>query len=594
MVLAPLGRLDLVHVSNVLLSIQQRQRREGASTGSLFDSALERSIELLSDPYDDDEVGRTARPERSRKRARCIFVFSPAGSHYVGHVPDDLLLHLINPSAVSWLSAAPAHRGWQLHVPPSTAGDRAEVGEDGSGASYKVRQVLQDTRAGMSAGHLVDVAIHITPASTCRIEAVLGATHVDRLHAGQSVSVLVRLQVGAIPPVLPSCSLDGGRPLDRMIAELDALIGIRAEELFEVDVRYQHPLFSQDTKLCTSGSATIRRRITRTSSGGAASYLEAEELLRRIHVHHRLAQLIASTYPPSHAIPRLEERYGRARRNLSPSPDNPTPSYPFLRPLIKELRYRARQGGASNTTDPSHAAPRIASILDTTHIHVPSPSPSPSPPRTPLSPPPPPSARADEARQIWQQMRRNRQSSRPSDHHHHHLLLSPPAHRSFSPPSHPGSPCPAEVETLLADLPSPGAQFLREMVQQALKNKRSVGTDTLNSLKSLAVGMTEAAITATTDGASDGRVASAGKDEGDEEEEEEDGDGDGDGDGAKVDDDHDNDDDDDERDEEGEGASNPSPSPSIGSGESINSSATTVRRRYRAHHPSGLPVSPWL
>ena len=247
--------------------------------------------------------------------------------------------------------------GWQLHLPPSTTDDKAIVNQDVDSMSRDLRKTIESARSQTLCGQLTDVEIIVTAASNCEIVGMLGNTRHDCLRPGQVASILVRVRVGAL--ALPSWRDAGAGTLTehshashhRMLAELDALLGETLQEIIHVEVQHRHSLFPQDIGLSVESTCVIKRCISQQLAGSipVSPTGDSNGIIHAHQVHSRLASLVASCHPPKEALKLLSDLYGDDRKQ----PLGIDPRY--LQHIAKELRHQARQLKKSGLTWDDHS-----------------------------------------------------------------------------------------------------------------------------------------------------------------------------------------------------------------------------------------------
>lgn len=478
-VLVPLQSIDLTDITNVLTSVEKSLH--GITPPEIsMEEAMKVSVDLLSRPPT-NWTGQSPR-ECPRRVLRHIFLLAPIVYKVPNNIPNGIQVHIINPSTIPSKAGLWINNGWQLHLPPSTMGNEKSINEEDDYASGCIRKILANARTGKLPGWLSNVSIDISAGSNCEIETILGDTRYHSLAPGQTASMFIKVKTSPLrlSPPLHVDTINQGEhhpSSDYLDAQLAVLLGETAEDILQVKVQYKHTLLPVDTVMSVEKLGVIRRRIGQSAWGSHTMEMDHNQGHNRTLVYKRLGSFTAANWPPLQALVKLQELCGGDRYLQLKAI--------YLRPLIKELRQRARimeihgllhddRPWKGDTSKPAtdvvirplfYGRDRAAKKED------------PIPP-VPPSEKPTSNANSDEARKIWREMRRGSKTQATKRSHRRgwsdrSLFVAEKLPRS-------------STSTEEYD------DFIWEITDQAIRNKRSLGTDTLRSI------------------AFDGRVDSAG------------------------------------------------------------------------------------
>ncbi|KAL8731278.1 MAG: hypothetical protein Q9166_003502 [cf. Caloplaca sp. 2 TL-2023] len=409
-----------------------------------------------------------------------IFVLTPHSSGLPPEllVHDKIQFHLVGAGSVPWKGEAKVRcNGWKLQSMHSRQLQymRHIKDEDTSSLFNRLRTAMVDARTGSLHGGVSDLVLDIKPGRHCTIEGVIGHRTVPSIQRGERVVALIKLKVGLLPSV--GYTLTSHRQQDRSTpacidpnVELDELLGTTPVTILSAKLKYKHSLLP-DTQCISAMDYRLKRplrSVEQTDAHPRASAISQNH--HQIQVQKDFAFHIATHHEPRQAMMVLIEDFGDGgRRSVCPD---------YLKLLIEELKYQARtierfdladyrSGPVAMTPrelrpdiwgqehfgqglfDASNYKPQewITNALDEVAIQF------------PISPSPKPKFRSclqsdetmDDARKIWVDLKMKRQLGRSGSENR----------KSAS----------NELD-----------EATRRLKTLALRNKRSVGTETLKSL----------------------------------------------------------------------------------------------------------------
>ena len=300
-----------------------------------------------------------------------------------------------------------------------------------------------------------DLVMYVDVYPGCDIICLLGPQRRQRLISGDVYSRYLLVKVSALQRVdkaAPADNTDKNALFDQVLADLEGMLGVHSTEVFSVSLRYKHPLFSNDTHLVVEKKCTIQRTIKSSEWDLRDKQIESDD---QICGESLAASCLKLEKTDVFAMITDFEEHS-CSYELPPSLANMKHEYDQCKSMPK--RRGSRRGGTS------HHLPRfsfesnisMSECLEECPLNIPKRSTSYSPSAmTDHTSRSTPDERDDKARHIWHIMRQDSKGRRAG------------LARNSS-------------ESLLR-LESTD-ESLRAIREKALRNKRSVGADTLRSL----------------------------------------------------------------------------------------------------------------
>ncbi|KAL9597580.1 MAG: hypothetical protein Q9179_004210 [Wetmoreana sp. 5 TL-2023] len=274
-----------------------------------------------------------------------IFVLTP---HSNGISPEllshnTLQLHLINTGSVPWKGEAKVScNGWKMQTMHSRELQSVSYNkdEDPSSLFNRLRATVVDARKGFSNGAVSDLVLDIKPGQNCAIEGVIGRRKIPTLQPGERVVALCRLKVGLSPAagytLTPRRQRDGSPPpCDDPDKELDKLLGTTPATVLTAKLKYKHSLLPSDTECTLSTKCQMKRRLCSPEWTDVPSKpVSIKQNNAQAEVQKRFAFHIATHHAPQQAMMVLIEDFGDwGRRSACPD---------YIKLLLEELKYQAR------------------------------------------------------------------------------------------------------------------------------------------------------------------------------------------------------------------------------------------------------------
>ena len=388
-------------------------------------------------------------------------------------LPDSRFqVHVICAGSLPWsLPPKYGHNGWTLLNRSTVCGtDRNGFRKSGDPFSSILKALLESARTLQLPDRLNRVRISINPSSNSAIEGILGSTCFASLGAGEARTVLVKVR----PPAQAASSglLSGfprglRTPSGRVDVEreLDAALEDGHIPAFTIQMRYEHSALPSGT-VCEFNRDVYFRARSQSQEALDFSFTTGHNINRYACSHQivqdRLAFHLAISQSPRRGLTALTNQFVANRpRSIPPE---------YVQTIIDELKYQARtlerfdaptaqssvrrnpRGPATMNPGPGHS---IFQHLNESQLTLSGLRLEESFPR----PPAPLRTRRedsddsnDEARQLWQALR---------------IRKNPDGEN--------------RIQSVIRSIPS--TDTLRNLRQTAQKNRRSIGQDTLRSLR---------------------------------------------------------------------------------------------------------------
>lgn len=213
---------------------------------------------------------------------------------------------------------------------------------DPMSVTNRLRALIAQARSGKVLGNLTELVLEVSAGPDCIVEGVIGNVTFTELHPGEVFTVLFRLMVRdptiqerslSSSPTLPSeALLDTGD----VLSQLDIMFGTTDAKVLTARVTYKHSLLPQATMCTITSDCHVKRsrpsdpdQETTPSKFDFRSARDCTKL-----VDKRLAYHLATQGSPRKALKTLHDEFGD-RFQLSACRD-------YITLLANELKYQAR------------------------------------------------------------------------------------------------------------------------------------------------------------------------------------------------------------------------------------------------------------
>jgi hypothetical protein len=231
--------------------------------------------------------------------------------------------------------------------------------------SHSLEDVLAYCRTQPQSGSISNISISFQARPDAVIENILGDLDYPILSPGQVISLMVQVRLRALrPPFLRShspTSFGQSLPLSvsEAISDLEMTLGEQLSELFDVQVRYNHSLFPENTQLLANETCWLPRTLSPRRKHLDQDDLVHEHVQVRSSVQKQLALCLANLKNPEEAMESLEAMSCSNRATAS--------CLKLIEKLREALRHRigilASDTGSEGHTSLGHRSPPLSPML---------------------------------------------------------------------------------------------------------------------------------------------------------------------------------------------------------------------------------------
>lgn len=334
--LLPLGPVNPRKVKCIIDGIGTSSHRHKPNAISLHDS-LEMAKEMLMEPQGDD-------------------VRHASWSAIMGHIflltanltgipswllnDDKLQIHAVHPGSVPWKGQEGIQvNGWRFWTMPFANGGKAASARKGEySPTHDLPTLLAHARLGRSPGALSDLKLEVKAGAGCTIEAVMGRSSFPSLQAGEKIQALVKLRIGTFPKIASARSdsaSDVTSPSsDNLLQELDTMLGETSTPVLTAKLRYKHSLLPAQTHVSVRTQARLKGPIPLSETTWSCSDAQTSgRNKRQLEVQKHLVFYLATHHEPRDALNTLRDQFGEnGKRSVCPE---------YIKLVMEELRYQA-------------------------------------------------------------------------------------------------------------------------------------------------------------------------------------------------------------------------------------------------------------
>ena len=233
--------------------------------------------------------------------------------------------------------------GWKLRSLSGDETRAASTADsDATSLSNQLRALIPQARSGKLLGSLTDLVLEVSAGPDCTVEGLIGKAQFTKLHPGEIVTALFKLRVPAAriqaysvsrTPTLSSEALINSKDA---LTKLDKIFGTTVAKILTARLTYKHSLLPTGTTCLVTTECHIKRPLPNPDHLPNPSKLN---LLPKagdctVLVQKRLAYYLATHRSPKQALAALHDEFGdRFQYTACPS---------YARFLAKELKYQAR------------------------------------------------------------------------------------------------------------------------------------------------------------------------------------------------------------------------------------------------------------
>ncbi|MCJ1310639.1 hypothetical protein MMC25_004304 [Agyrium rufum] len=312
-------------VKTALDSLNSYTKRCSNGTKRALDKAVKALMEASS---------LSSIPNASANR-HVLLLSSPA--HQIdstsSHPQENICFHLIDPGLITKVDRS-LNSQWQWRV--SAGIPNSQVPSTASLFEEKLGALVQSFKSGSTPGTLTDLRLKLIPGPYCQIHGIMGDTEFTNLCVGETRTVLVSIKANNRPdhPTrlldFPCSPRTASGAVDLM-KELEAIVGDNSRTILTVKLAYTSDLLPENTRCKIKTEASVKEEDARSK---CQPLIPAAGQEGSVQVQQRLIRHLAANQSPRHALTTLCDHFG-ADGSRSVCPD-------FVQAIIAELKYRAR------------------------------------------------------------------------------------------------------------------------------------------------------------------------------------------------------------------------------------------------------------
>ena len=453
-----LGRPKIHALENGLQALIHPTQNPKLHSPSFFDTLVAAHNALDSV----DEFNNTA-----ISRSIIVLTPNPTALTEVVHITP-FRIHVILPGIASFSSPPfEAFNGWWLNAAMTPIPiDFNEHHDRFYSHLRSLGDLIAFERSMSDVGQVTNVIVYIKPGNTAAIERVVGDLWYPVLRPGQILSLLVKINVKALATPTRSTgsrsqSSSSSSSLEDAFAHIELMLGEALSELLTIEVVYSHSYFPDSTSLAVHESCWLRR--TDSMLGQPSPRVELWNERRKAFIRGLLAYQLSSAWPHRDSLTKLEKALRQADFCVCEN---------YLSLLKEELAFQRgvakddyfvthiESNGLPAGESPQHSSHssfeyRHTTCCDIAELDQAKRSPGASSAATIIHRPVPSGQSPNEfgmdaAQKIWRHIRKHSKTSH-------------------------------ELEQIAAKAAEENEE-IKEIKRRALKNKRSVGAETLRSL----------------------------------------------------------------------------------------------------------------
>ncbi|KAF2099502.1 hypothetical protein NA57DRAFT_75002 [Rhizodiscina lignyota] len=174
------------------------------------------------------------------------------------HGHEFVAIHAVCPSAIPTVDIVVPENGWVITTQSKFTPEAHEgVLPPHQALRASIRHVIRSLRTSADPGEFFDIDLRVWPGEHCSLERVVGdqsfysfhrgkSVHISSIHQGQHVIVLLQIVVGRLSPN------DDGGTFEEAVSDLELLFHKKAlrHEILHVQCYYRHSSFPNDNYMC--------------------------------------------------------------------------------------------------------------------------------------------------------------------------------------------------------------------------------------------------------------------------------------------------------------------------------------------------------
>ena len=215
----------------------------------------------------------------------------------------------------------------------------------------------------------MDLVVDIEAGPNCSIEGVMGQKTIAEIRPGETATALVKVRVGAaaakgftLSPSTSSKTSPSPASAKDLLDELDEMLGTSLTPILVAKLTYRHSLLPTGTRCSTVAAAKLKRSMANDPLEEGSAKCAAPRVSKNlIAVQKRLAYYLATHHSPRHAILTIREHFGDHGCQSS------CPEY--IKLLIEELKFQSRIVERFDLSSPIQCSPSAGRNTATSHTY---------------------------------------------------------------------------------------------------------------------------------------------------------------------------------------------------------------------------------
>ena len=275
-----------------------------------------------------------------------VFILTPDadGLPFQSLVHEQLTFHIISPAGTPRSDQSPIHcNGWKLR---SVSGNETQAVSsrkdlDPLSVPNQLHILITQARSGKLLGRLTELVLEVSGGPDCIVEGLIGKINFTELHPGEVFTVLFKLRVGAATEEGYSLSHNLTRSSEALpntqdiLSQLDKLLGKTDAKVLTARLTYRHSLLPAGTTCSITAECQIKRRLPDPYQKPSLSKYNSHQVRDcTVLVQKRLAYHLATHGSPKNALATLYSEFGEKT--------HPSAFSDYVSLLVKELKYQAR------------------------------------------------------------------------------------------------------------------------------------------------------------------------------------------------------------------------------------------------------------
>lgn len=255
-----------------------------------------------------------ARDHDVRSAQRAIILITPHSIDSNDQIPTTILdkihLHHLSPGIIPSHAHSRGTFHWFINTTRTQLDDFQEVEREGDTSYRQLNALLTSSRYGACLGNISNVVIDVIPGTETIITDIVGNQFPEQILPGQKVNLLVKMNVKSMENIGETqhgkyqASTDGFT-ISRAFDELEKVLNELSRELMTVRISYRHSQFPDNTTMQMQEIIWMRRP-AHAPRGSTSSSLSRPSIRSKVAAQNTVAIVAASAFDARDALMRLQ------------------------------------------------------------------------------------------------------------------------------------------------------------------------------------------------------------------------------------------------------------------------------------------------